>query len=101
VVERGKEKRVFDGREYLLETALRPDYALIHAWKGDSMGNLVCRKTARNFNPDMAKAARITIAQVEHLVEPGELDPDMVHVPGVYVQRVVKVERLKYIPSIE
>lgn len=101
VVERDKEKRTFNGKEYLLELALKPDYALIHAWSGDSMGNLVCRKTARNYTPEMAAAARITIATVEELVEPGALDPDMVHIPGVYVQRVIKVDRLNYIPSID
>ena len=101
VVENGKEKRVFGGQEYLLELALKPDYSLIHAWKGDTMGNLICRKTARNYAPEMASAAKISIASVEELVEPGELDPDMVHVPGVYVQRVVRVDRLNYIPSIE
>ncbi len=101
VVERGKEKRVFNGREYLLELAIKPDYALVHAWKGDRMGNLVCRKTARNFTPEMAAAASVTIASVEELVEPGELNPDQVHVPGIYVQRIVKVERPNYIPSID
>jgi len=101
VVEWGKEKRVFNGEEYLLELAFKPDYALVHAWSGDRMGNLICRKTARNYAPEMAAAARITIASVEELVEPGELDPDKVHVPGIYVQRVVEVERLNYIPSIE
>jgi 3-oxoacid CoA-transferase A subunit len=101
VVERGKEKRVFDGREYLLELAIRPDYAFVYAWKGDRMGNLVCRKTSRNYNPEMAAAARVTIAAVEELVEPGELDPDLIHVPSVYVQRVVKVDRQNYIPSID
>lgn len=101
VVEGGKEKRMFNGYEYLLELALKPDYALVHAWAGDRMGNLVCRKTARNYAPEMAAAARITIASVEELVEPGELDPDKVHIPGIYVQRVVEVERLHYIPTIE
>ena len=83
------------------ELALQPDYAFIYAWKGDHMGNLVCRKTARNYNPEMAAAARITIASVEQLVEPGELDPDKVHVPGIYVQRMVKVDRQNYIPTID
>jgi 3-oxoacid CoA-transferase A subunit len=101
VVERGKERRTFNGRDYLLELALKPDYAFVYAWKGDRMGNLMCRKTARNYCPEMAAAGRITIASVEQLVEPGELDPDRVHVPGIYVQRVVKVERLNYIPSID
>jgi 3-oxoacid CoA-transferase subunit A len=88
----GKETRIFDGREYLLEHALTADFALIKAWKGDRMGNLVYRKTARNFNPMMATAARITIAEVEQLVEPGGIEPDQVITPGVYVKRVVHGE---------
>jgi 3-oxoacid CoA-transferase subunit A len=88
-VAEGKEYREFDGKMYLLERWLRADFALIKAWKGDRMGNLVYRKTARNFNPMMATAARITIAEVEHLVEPGEIDPDHVITPGIYVQRIV------------
>jgi 3-oxoacid CoA-transferase subunit A len=88
-VAEGKEVRVFDGRSYVLETALRADFALIKAWKGDRHGNLVFRATARNFNPMMATAARITIAEVEELVEPGQLDADQVHTPGIFVQRVV------------
>ena len=101
IVERGKEKRTFNGRPYLLEIALKPDYAFVYAWKGDRMGNISYRKTARNYNPEMAAAARITIASVEELVEPGELDPDKVHTPGIYVQRVVKVGRRKYKPGID
>jgi 3-oxoacid CoA-transferase A subunit len=101
VVETGKEKRVFNGCEYLLEMALKPDYALVYAWKGDRTGNRVCRKTARNYNPEMAAAARITIASVEEIVEPGELDPDSVHIPGIYVQRMVRVDRQDYIPTID
>jgi len=101
VVEGGKEKKVFGDREYLLELALKPDYAFVYAYRGDPMGNLICHKTARNFNPEMAAAARITIAAVENLVKTGELEPDMVHVPGVYVQRVVKVDRPEYFPSID
>jgi 3-oxoacid CoA-transferase subunit A len=89
VVADGKETRVFGGREYLLERALTADFALVKAWKGDRMGNLVYRKTARNFNPVMATAARITIAEVEQLVEPGEMEPDQVITPGIYVNRVV------------
>ena len=85
----GKEVRTFDGRRYILEHGLRADFALIKAWKGDRLGNLVYRKTARNFNPMMAAAARITIAEVEELVEPGAIDPDHVDTPGIYVQRVV------------
>ncbi len=85
----GREVRTFDGREYLLETALRADFAIVKAWRGDRMGNLVYRRTARNFNPAMAAAARITVAEVEELVEPGAIDPDQIHTPGVYVRRVV------------
>jgi 3-oxoacid CoA-transferase subunit A len=93
VVEEGKEIREFDGRRYLLEHGLTADFALIKAWKGDRIGNLVYRKTARNFNPLMAAAAKITIAEVEELVEPGQIDPDQVMTPGVYVQRIVKGAR--------
>jgi len=89
VVSESKETRVFEGREYLLEHALTADFALIKAWKGDRMGNLVYRKTARNFNPAMATAARITIAEVEQLVEPGEIEADQVITPGIYVSRLV------------
>jgi 3-oxoacid CoA-transferase subunit A len=90
VVAEGKEAREFDGRPYIMERALQADFALVKAWKGDKWGNLVYRKTARNFNPMMATAAKITIAEVEHLVEPGELDPDMVHTPSVFVKRIVQ-----------
>ena len=89
VVAEGKETRTIDGREYLMESALKADYALVKAWRGDRHGNLVYRKTARNFNPVMATAAKVTIAEVEELVEPGELDPDHIITPGVYVHRVV------------
>ena len=92
VVAEGKEVREFDGRSYLMERALTADYALIKAWRGDTLGNLVYRKTARNFNPLMATAARITIAEVEELVEPGAIDPDHVITPGIYVERIVKGE---------
>ncbi len=92
-VEEGKEVRTFDGRDYLLERALTADFALIKAWRGDRMGNLIYRKTARNFNPVMATAAKITIAEVEELLEPGEIDPDAVVTPGIYVKRVVRGER--------
>ena len=88
VVAENKEAREFDGRPYIMERALRADFAFIKAWKGDKWGNLIYRKTARNFSPMMATAAKITIAEVEHLVEPGELDPDMVHTPSVYVKRI-------------
>ena len=92
VVAEGKEAREFDGRIYIMERALKADFAFIKAWKGDRWGNLVYRKTARNFNPMMATAARITIAEVEHLVEPGELDPDLVHTPSVFVKRIFQGE---------
>lgn len=101
VVEQGKEKRKFGGLDCLLEHALKPDYAFVYAYKGDRMGNLSCHKTARNYNPEMAAAGKITIAAVENLVEPGDIEGDMVHIPGVYVQRVVKVERPRYIPTID
>ena len=90
VVAEGKETREFDGRPYVLEHALQADFALIKAWKGDRWGNLVYRKTARNFNPMMATAAKVTIAEVEHLVEPGEIEPDQVHTPSVYVKRILQ-----------
>lgn len=86
-----KEVRKFDGVGYTLERALTPDFGLVHAWQGDRHGNLVYRHAARNFNPDCAAAGRVTIAQVEHLAEPGEIDPDHVHTPGIHVQRVVHV----------
>jgi 3-oxoacid CoA-transferase subunit A len=92
VVAEGKEAREFDGRTYIMERALQADFAFVKAWKGDKWGNLVYRKTARNFNPMMATAAKITIAEVEHLVEAGELDPDMVHTPSVYVKRIFQGE---------
>jgi 3-oxoacid CoA-transferase subunit A len=84
-----KETREFDGRPYVMERGLCADFALVKAWQGDRWGNLVYRKTARNFNPMMATAAKITIAEVEELVEVGKLQPDMVHTPGIYVQRIV------------
>jgi 3-oxoacid CoA-transferase subunit A len=92
MVAEGKEAREFDGRPYIMERALQADFAFVKAWKGDKWGNLVYRKTARNFNPMMATAAKITIAEVEHLVEPGELDPDMVHTPSVFVKRIFQGE---------
>jgi 3-oxoacid CoA-transferase subunit A len=100
----GKETRTFKdrlGRErhYILETALTGDFALVKAWKGDRTGNLVFRKTARNFNPIMATAARVTIAEVEELVEPGQIDPDQVHTPGIYVKRLFVAS--KYEKAIE
>lgn len=93
VVADGKETREFAGRTYLLEEALHADFALVKAWKGDTSGNLVYRMSARNFNPMMATAARVTIAEVEELVEPGVLDPDCIHTPGIYVDRIMQGER--------
>jgi 3-oxoacid CoA-transferase subunit A len=87
-IAQGKESRVIDGREMIFEKPLKADYAIVRAWRGDKWGNLVFRKTARNFSPMMCTAARITIAEVEQLVEVGELDPDQVHVPSVYVNRI-------------
>jgi 3-oxoacid CoA-transferase subunit A len=89
-IEQGKEKRTFDGREYLMERALKADFAFVKALKGDAMGNLVYRKTSRNFNPMMATAARITIAEVEQLVPVGSIDPDHVHTPGIFVKRILQ-----------
>jgi len=86
----GKETRVIDGEEWVLERGLTADLAIVKAWKGDTEGNLVYRKTARNFNPMMASAGRVTIAEVEHLVQPGELDPDHIHTPGIFVQRIIQ-----------
>jgi 3-oxoacid CoA-transferase subunit A len=84
----GKEVREFNGKKYLMEHALHADFAIVKAWKGDSYGNLVFRKTTRNFSTSMAKAGNVTIAEVEHLVEPGELEPDQIHVAGIYVHRI-------------
>jgi 3-oxoacid CoA-transferase subunit A len=91
IIAEGKEVRVFDGEEYVMERGLFADIALVHAWKADTEGNLVYRKTARNFNPNMATAAKLTIAEVEHLVQPGEINPDHIITPGVFVQRIVHV----------
>jgi 3-oxoacid CoA-transferase subunit A len=87
-VGQGKEVREFGGKHYLLESALTADFALIKAWKGDRLGNLIYRGTARNFNPMMAAAGRVTVAEVEELVEPGVLDPNFIHTPGIYVHRI-------------
>jgi len=92
IVGENKETREFDGRWYLMERALKADFAFIKAWKGEKWGNLVYRKTARNFNPMMATATNITIAEVEHLVEVGELNPDSIHTPSVYVKRIFQGE---------
>ena len=97
IVAEGKETRVFDGREHVLERGITGYFALVAAWKADRLGNLVYRKTARNFNPMAATAGRITIAEVEELVEPGGLDPDEIDTPGIFVKRVVVAPRVKRI----
>lgn len=89
-VAKGKETRVIDGHEYVLESPLKADFAIVRAWKADTWGNLVFRKTARNFSPLMCMAAKVTIVEAEHIVPVGELDPDQIHVPSVYVKRVVQ-----------
>lgn len=94
-VAEGKETRVINGQECLLEYALPLDYGFVHAWKADRMGNLLFHKTSRNYNPDVARAARVTIAEAEEIVETGKLDPDLIHLPSVYVKRVVKVDKPK------
>jgi 3-oxoacid CoA-transferase subunit A len=99
LVAEGKESRVVDGQTYILETGLTADVSLVKAWRGDTEGNLVYRKTARNFNPMMATAGRITVAEVEELVEPGSLDPDCIHTPGIFVQRIVMGKN--YVKAIE
>jgi 3-oxoacid CoA-transferase subunit A len=88
IVAEGKEVRVFDGKPYLMEMGMKADFALVKAWKGDRMGNLIYRGTARNFNPMMATAAKVTIAEVEEILEPGDILPEEVHTPGIYVQRM-------------
>lgn len=93
IVAEGKETRLIDGKHYVLESPLRADFAFVRAWKGDRVGNLVYRRTARNFNPVMATAGRITIAEVEHLVEPGEIDPDHVVTPGIFVKHIFQGAR--------
>jgi 3-oxoacid CoA-transferase subunit A len=95
IVAEGKEVREFDGRAYVMERGLTADFALIKAWKGDTWGNLVYRKTARNFNPVMATAAKVTIVEVEHLVPVGEIEPDAVHTPGVFVKRIFQGEKFE------
>ena len=90
-VAEGKPTQVFDGETYLMERGIFADLALVHAWKGDTEGNLVYRRTARNFNPMMATAAKVTVAQVEHLVQPGEIDPDHIITPGVFVKRIIQL----------
>ena len=91
----GKEVREFNGKPHILESALTADFAIVKAWKGDHAGNLVFKGTARNFNPPMAMAGKITIAEVEELVEPGELDPNYIHTPGIFVQRIFKGEKFE------
>ena len=91
LIAEGKEVKEFDGEKYMMERGLFADLAIVHAWKGDTAGNLVYRKTARNFNPMMATAARVTVAEVEHLVPAGEIDPDHIHTPGIFVKRIVEV----------
>ena len=98
-VAEGKEVREFNGKPHILESALTADFAIVKAWKGDRAGNLIYKGTARNFNPPMAMAGKITIAEVEELVEPGELDPNFIHTPGIFVQRIFQGE--KYEKRIE
>jgi 3-oxoacid CoA-transferase subunit A len=92
IIAEGKDVREFNGERYVMERGLVADLSIVHAWKGDTEGNLVYRKTARNFNPMMASAGKVTIAEVEHLVEPGEIDPDHIVSPGIFVQRIVNVK---------
>jgi 3-oxoacid CoA-transferase subunit A len=108
VVAEGKETRDFDGETYVMERGLTADLAIVKAWKGDAEGNLVFRKTARNFNPVMATAGRVTVAEVEHLVPSGTLDPDLIHTPGIYVTRIFqgqnyekRIERVTTRPRLE
>jgi 3-oxoacid CoA-transferase subunit A len=100
LVAEGKETRQFDGKEYLLEKALTADFSLVRAFKGDRLGNLIYNKTARNFNPMIAAAGKVTIAEVEELVEPGELPPDQIHTPGIYVQRLIIGQQQKRIERL-
>jgi len=94
-IAKGKEERTFDGERYIMERGIVADLAIVHAWKGDTEGNLVYRKTARNFNPMMATAGKVTVAEVEHLFEPGQIDPDHIVTPGVFVQRMIHVPNAK------
>src|SRR5450432_3094640 len=91
VIADGKDEREFDGEKYVMERGLLADLSIVHAWMGDTEGNLIYRKTARNFNPMMASAGKVTVAEVEHLVEPGQFDPDHIVTPGIFVQRIVHV----------
>ena len=94
-VAEGKETREFDGKMHVLEKAFEPDFAIVKAWKGDTEGNLIFKGTARNFNPMMAMAGKVTIAEVEELVEPGTLDPNFIHTPGIFVQRIFQGEKFE------
>jgi len=94
LIAEGKEHKDFNGETYVMETGLVADVSLVKAWKGDKEGNLIYRKTARNFNPMMASAGKVTIAEVEELVEVGELDPDQIHTPGIFVQRIIQSKDL-------
>lgn len=94
-VAEGKEVRIFNGKPHILESALTADFAIVKAWKGDTEGNLIYKATARNFNPMMAMAGKITVAEVEELVPAGELDPDQIHTPGIFVQRIFKGEKFE------
>ena len=91
MIAEGKEERQFDGERYIMERGIVADLSIVHAWKADTEGNLVYRKTARNFNPMMATAGKVTVAEVEHLVEPGQINPDHIITPGVFVQRILHV----------
>ena len=97
VIAEGKEHKEFDGETYILETGLFADLSIVKAWKADTTGNLVFRKTARNFNPPAAMCGKVSVVEVEELVEPGELDPDSIHLPGVYVNRIIQGEHEKRI----
>ncbi len=94
-VAEGKETREFEGRHYVMERGLFADLAIVHAWKGDTEGNLIYRKTARNFNPIMASAAKVTVAEVEHLVQPGEIDADAIITPGIFVKRIIELSNIE------
>ena len=100
VIAEGKEARQFNGEEFIMETGLTADLSIVKAWKGDPQGNLIYRKTARNFNPDMATAGKITIAEVEEMVPEGTLDPDHIHTPGIFVQRLFQGEHEKRIEQV-
>ena len=90
-IAKGKEERVFDGERYIMERGIVADLSIVHAWMADTEGNLVYRKTARNFNPMMATAGKVTVAEVEHLVQPGDINPDHIITPGVYIKRIIHV----------